>query len=92
LNYTGYKEQLKAGRNFTNYLIEQINTFADFKYEKDEIIFRYILFRTQRETPMKGTTEKRLSLIKFEDIGDDMLRAILSCNTNYQLQQIKNGI
>lgn len=91
-NPAGYKEQLKADRNFTNYLIEQINTFADFKYDKDEIIFRYILFRTQRETPMKGTTAKKLSSIKFEDIGDDMYRAILSCNTDYQLQQIKDGI
>jgi len=87
-NPKGYLEQLKAGKNFVEYLLNQIDLFYKIKIDKTKILYRGILFKTKK-SPSKGTTKKR-GLI-FED-RNGLYCASLECNRTYKLQMLKNSI
>jgi len=86
-NKKGYLEQLKAGKNFVDYLLKQIDLFYDIKIDNSKVIYRGILFSTK--SPSKGTTKK--GKILFSD-RNGLMCATLSCNNIHKLQNIKNSI
>jgi|GEM_PF-766870 len=90
-NESKYLKQLKAARNFVEYLVKQINLLSDLHIPFDDIEFRGILFMLGRKTPPKGKTSKKISAIKFEN-RNDLICTTLSCNQNYKLQQIKEAV
>jgi len=85
-NPKGYLTQLKAGKNFIEYVLKQINLLYDFSIDFNKVKYFGILFRT---IPAKGTTKK--SKIKFED-RSGLKCATLSCNTEIKLIRIKEAI
>jgi len=83
-------KQLKAGRNFVEYLLKQINLFYPIEINISEVVFRGILFKTRKNrTPLKGTSKP--NKILFED-RNGLCCTTLSCNKIYKLQMIKEGI
>ncbi len=87
-NLGQYLKQLKAGKNFSQYLINQINIFSELNIEKEDIVYKAIVFST-RNIPAKGTTRKLK--LKFED-RSDLSCAELNCNTSHKLQMIKEAV
>ncbi len=83
-----YLKQLKAGRNFVQYLISQINTFSELNILSKNIIYRGIIFKT-RNIPSKGTTKK--NKLTFTD-RSGLLCCELSCNATHSLCKIKEAI
>jgi len=84
-----YLKQLKAGRNFIEYLINQINLFYQISIQESDLVFRGLLFKIFRTTPSKGTTKR--DKLEFKD-AEGLLVARLVCNAQYKLQMIKEGI
>jgi len=83
-----YLKQLKAGRNFVEYLLRQIDLFYNIKIDPSKIVYRGILFQTQKSPP-KGTTRKEG--LYFRD-RNGLYCASLACNTMIKLQKIKDSI
>ncbi len=82
-----YLKQLKAGKNFVEYILRQVNLFYNINLDYNKIEYRAILFKT---IPRKGTTRKK-NQIDFND-RNSLLCATLSCNENYHLKKIKEAI
>jgi hypothetical protein len=89
LNEGEYLKQLKAGKNFIEYLFKQINLFYPISIDENNIVYIGILFKTFRKTPSKNTTKREK--IKFID-RNGLLVTWLKCNNNYKLQQFKDSI
>jgi len=89
-NTTGYLKQLKAGKNFIEYLLKQVNLLYHINIDSCNVIFRAILFDTNnRKVIPKGTTHR----IKLKFINrNNLLCASLNCNASYKLQMIKESI
>lgn len=81
-----YLNQLKAGKNFVEYLIKQIELFYPFNGEN--IHYFGALFQT-RKVPIKQTTKKKNFV--FED-RNGLYCTTLKCNQQYKLQQFKESI
>ena len=84
-----YLKQLKAGKNFIEYLIKQINLFYEISIKESDLVFRGLLFKLFKRQSRKGTTQR--DKLKFQD-ADGLLVARLGCNCNYKLQMIREGI
>ncbi|MEA3228547.1 MAG: hypothetical protein U9P38_05670, partial [Campylobacterota bacterium] len=84
-NSKGYLKQLKAGRNFINYLLMQIDLFYSINVQKENVLFRGILFDTRVR---KGTTQR---VLHFED-RNGLICTTLGCNQRYKLQTISESI
>ena len=84
-----YLKQLKAGKNFIEYLIKQINLFYQISIQENDLIFRGLLFKLFRNTPQKGTTKREK--LSFND-AEGLLVARLACNSEYKLQMFREGI
>lgn len=84
-----YLKQIKAGKNFIEYLIKQINLFYEINIKESDLVFRGLLFKLFRRTPAKGTTQR--NTLNFQD-ADGLLVARLACNSSYNLQMFRNGI
>ena len=87
-NPKGYLEQLKAGRNFIDYILKQIDLFYEIKIEYSKVLYRGVLFSTKK-SPAKGTTRKRGFL--FQD-RNGLMCVTLNCNETYKLQKFKDSI
>ncbi|MEA2017157.1 MAG: hypothetical protein U9N59_01805 [Campylobacterota bacterium] len=84
-----YLKQIKAGKNFIEYLLKQINLFYDINIKENDLVFRGLLFKLFRQTPKKGTTQR--NKLNFQD-ADGLLVARLACNSEYKLQMFREGI
>jgi hypothetical protein len=84
-----YLKQMKAGKNFIEYLIKQINLFYEINIKESDLIFRGLLFKIFRNTPLKGTTKR--SKLEFTDVNG-LSVARLACNSQYNLQKFRNDI
>lgn len=87
-NLGQYLKQLKAGKNFVKYLINQINLFSELNILNEDIIYKGIVFHTKR-VPFKGTTRKQKLI--FED-RNGLSCGELNCNATYPLAKIKAAI
>lgn len=86
-NSGDYLKQLKSGRNFISYVINQIN--LNYPIDIRNIEYRGVLFDLGRQSVSKNTT-KRTSL-KFED-RNGLLCLNVKCNNEYKLQQLKEAV
>jgi len=87
-NPKGYLDQLKAGRNFVDYLLKQIDLFYEIKIDNSKVLYRGMLFSTKK-SPAKGTTKK--TGFYFQD-RNGLMCATSGCNEVYKLQKIKDSI
>ena len=87
-NPKGYLQQLKAGKNFVEYLLKQIDLFYDINIDKEKIIYRGVLFSTKK-SPAKGTTKK--DSYSFQD-RNGLMCITLNCNQEYKLKKFQDSI
>ncbi|MBE0471664.1 MAG: hypothetical protein IBX55_19410 [Methyloprofundus sp.] len=81
-----YLKQLKSGKNFVEYLIQQINLFYPVNIQPE---YRGVLFRLEKRSPQKQTTRKTPP--NFENRGG-LLCVDLNCNQSYKLSQLKQAL
>jgi hypothetical protein len=81
-----YLKQLKAGKNFIEYIINQINLFYEINIEENDLVFRGLLFKI---IPLKGVTKRRK--LSFKN-ANGLPVARLACNREYNLKMFKEGI
>lgn len=86
-NKGDYLHQLKSGRNFINYFIEQIKLATNISIEKIE--YRGVLFKTGKVSASKNTTKR--SPLKYQN-RNGLLCVELSCNCEYRLIQFIEDI
>ncbi len=86
-NSSGYLRQLKSGKNFIEYFINQVKLATKASDKKVE--YRGILFKTGRVNASKNTTKR--TPIKYED-RNGLLCVELFCNNEYRLQQFIENI
>jgi len=81
-----YLDQLKSGRNFVEYIIQQLKLFNSSIFGKIDIEYRGVLFRLDKKGVSKQTTSKKNKIV-FKDING-LLCTTLTCNQTYMLSQI----
>lgn len=86
-NSGDYLKQLKSGRNFISYLINQIN--LNYPIEIQNIEYRGVLFDLGKQSASKNTTKR--TPLKFEN-RNGLLCLNVKCNNEYRLQQFKEAI
>lgn len=86
-NSGDYLNQLKSGRNFINYVIEQINLNYPLCIKKIE--FRGVLFDLGRKSVAKTTTSR--TPLKFEN-RNGLMCLTVACNREYRLEQFREAV
>lgn len=82
-----YLKQLKSGRNFISYVINQIN--LNYPIDIQNIEYYGVLFDLGRQSASKNTTKR--TALKFEN-RNGLLCFNEKCNSEYRLQQFKEAV
>ncbi len=87
-NVGKYLKQIKAGKNFMEYLFKQIELFYPISLN-NKVCYFGILFKLFRQTPFKNLTKREKIKFKYKN---GLLISWIKCNSSYKLQQIKESI
>lgn len=82
-NHLGdYKNQLKAGKIFTNYLKDMLNFVFQKQYKIDENNIKCLIVSTKKSTEKRTTKRKNIPSKKVNQLNIVQLH----CNSTYQLE------